>query len=103
MGEGYGIMSFRNVALALGDDGNDNSAARRRRSLLGKQQLQKKKGGKGGGRGAAGPSLITVCVRLKRKGPCSTAAQFCYGGDCVFTVKDRRERCCPTLPPAAAI
>ncbi len=39
-----------------------------------------------------------MCIQLKRKGPFSTAAQFCLNGECVFTVKDKRERCCPTLP-----
>ncbi len=46
---------------------------------------------------AGGP--IAVCIKLKRKGPCRTAAQLCYGGKCVFTVKDRRGECCPTLQP----
>lgn len=89
-GEEYGIMSL-SVASAVGEGGR--ATAGQRRSLLGKRQ-QKKKDGKGDG-SAAGRSL-TVCIKLKRKGPCSTAAQFCFGGDCVFTIKDRRERCCPT-------
>lgn len=89
-GREYGILSFDASAL---DEGSA-AAAGQHRLLLGKGQ-QKKRDGKGDG-GAAGPSL-TVCIRLKRKGPCSTAAKFCLGGDCVFTVKDKRERCCPTM------
>lgn len=82
-------MSF-DASSALGT----GSAAGQRRSLQNTSYKQKKNG-RGGG--STGGSSLTVCIKLKQKGRCSTAAQFCLDGECVFTVKDKRERCCPTL------
>lgn len=90
-GQQYGIMSF-DASSALGE----GSAAGQRRSLQGGNKKQRKKDGGGGG--SAGASSLTVCIKLKRRGPCSKAGQFCLDGECVFTVKDKREGCCPTLP-----
>lgn len=56
----------------------------------------------GGGDDSWPAPLATVCFRLKRKGPCSSAAQFCYGGQCVFAAVDAERECCPTSPITTA-
>ncbi len=37
-----------------------------------------------------------VCIKLKKKGPCSTVTQLCCGEACVLTAKDKEHKCCPT-------
>ncbi len=51
---------------------------------------QKRKDGRGDS-STGGPSLTAVCIKLKRKGPCGTADQFCLDGECVSPSRTREE------------